>query len=74
MKAVGIRWHPRRYHKRPSAPATAFDILVGIVAGLWLVLRYRLRIVYARSDVRALMALAIKRLTGARFVFDMRGF
>ncbi len=47
---------------------------MGIVAGLWLVLWYPLRIVHARSDVPALMALAIKRLTGARFVFDMRGF
>ena len=74
VEAAGIRWHPRCYHKRPSAPATALDILVGIVTGLWLVLRYRLRIVHARSDVPALMALAIKRSTGVRFVFDMRGF
>ena len=50
--AAGIRWHPRRYHKWPSAPATSFDILVGIVTGLWLVLLYRLRIVQARAKCR----------------------
>ena len=74
MDAAGIRWHPRRYHKRPSAVATSWDIGIGILSGLWLVLRHRLRIVHARSYVSAVMALALKQLTGARFVFDMRGF
>lgn len=74
MDAAGIHWHPRRYHKRPSAVATSWDIAVGILSGLWLVLRHRLHIVHARSYVAAVMALALKRLTGARFVFDMRGF
>lgn len=74
MAAAGIHWHPRRYHKRPSALATSWDIGIGILNGLWLVLRHRLRIVHARSYVAAVMALALKRLTGARFVFDMRGF
>ena len=74
MEAAGIHWHPRCYHKRPSALATSWDIGVGILTGLWLILRYRLRIVHARSYVAAVMVLAVKRLTGAKFVFDMRGF
>ena len=74
MDAAGIHWHPRRYHKRPSAVATSWDIGVGIFSGLWLVLRHRLRIVHARSYVPAVMALTLKRLTSAHFVFDMRGF
>lgn len=74
IKASCIQWHPRRYHKRPSAVATAFDILVGIASGLWLVLRHRIAVVHARSYVSAVMALALKKLTGVRFLFDMRGF
>lgn len=74
MTAAGIHWHPRRYHKRPTAIATSWDIGVGILSGLWLVLRHRLQIVHARSYVAAVMALVLKRLTGAKFVFDMRGF
>ena len=70
----GIHWHPLRYHKRPSALATAYDILAGITIGSWLARRHGLGIVHARSYVAAVMALAIKRLSGARFVFDMRGF
>ena len=74
IKAAGIHWHPRRYHKRPSALATAYDILVGIVTGLWLVLRHGIGIVHARSYVAAVIALVLKRFTGVRFIFDMRGF
>ncbi len=74
IAAAGIRWHPRRYHKEPSAPATAFDIATGSLAAIRLALRHRIRIVHARSYVPALMALAAKRATGASFLFDMRGF
>lgn len=71
---AGIAWYPLRYHKTPSALATAWDIFCGILVGLWLVLRYRLRIVHARSYVPSVMALALKSLTGVKFLFDMRGF
>lgn len=74
MAAAGIIWHPRRYHKWPSAVATAWDICVGIVFGLWLLLRHRLSIVHARSYVAAVMALVLKRLADRKFIFDMRGF
>ncbi|RDE51171.1 MAG: glycosyltransferase [Candidatus Accumulibacter meliphilus] len=72
--AAGVVWHPLGYHKWPSALATAWDIACGIAVGLWLVLRHRLRIVHARSYVPAVIALVLKRLTGVRFIFDMRGF
>jgi glycosyltransferase involved in cell wall biosynthesis len=74
IAATGIVWHPLRYHKWPSALATGWDIFCGIVLGLWLVFRYRLKIVHARSYVPSVMALAIKRFTGVKFLFDMRGF
>lgn len=74
VRAAGLQWHPRRYHKRPSALATAYDIVIGTLSGLWLILRYRLGIVHARSYVPATMALLLKYAAGVRFVFDMRGF
>jgi glycosyltransferase involved in cell wall biosynthesis len=70
----GIAWHPLRYHRNPSALATAWDIAIGGLVATWLVLRHRLRIVHARSYVAALMALPLKRLLGRLFLFDMRGF
>lgn len=74
IQSCGIVWHPLRYHKRPSAMATAWDILCGTALGLWLVLRYRPRIVHARSYVPSVVALALKRITGVNYLFDMRGF
>jgi glycosyltransferase involved in cell wall biosynthesis len=74
ISAAGIVWHPLRYHKWPSALATAWDVGCGTAVGLWLLVRNRLGIVHARSYVSSVIALALKRLTGAKFIFDMRGF
>lgn len=74
MRRAGIHWHPLRYHKRLSSLATLWDILCGSLLGTWLAVRHRIGIVHARSYVASAMALPVKRLTGARFVFDMRGF
>jgi glycosyltransferase involved in cell wall biosynthesis len=74
IASAGIDWHPLRYHKSPTVPATAFDIVVGTALAIRLALRHRVRIVHARSYVPGVMALAVKRLAGAKFLFDMRGF
>lgn len=73
LAEAGIGWHPLTYHKRPTLPATLFDIAQGTVAALWLSLRHRVRIVHARSYIPALIGLVAKRLTGAKLLFDMRG-
>lgn len=74
LAARGVRWHWVRYHKRPTVPATAWDVLVGIVVGLALVRSYRVKLLHARSHVPGVMALVLKWLTGARLLFDVRGF
>jgi glycosyltransferase involved in cell wall biosynthesis len=74
LEAAGISWTPLAYHRKPTVPATAWDITVGTVAAAWIAVRNRARIVHARSYVPALMAAGAKWLTGARFLFDMRGF
>ena len=71
--AAGIAWHPQTYHKRPSAPATAYDIAIGSATAVALVRRHKLSIIHARSYVGGLMALAVKKATGAKLLFDMRG-
>ncbi len=70
----GIHWHPLRYHKRPSLPATLFDIAQGMAVALWLAFRHRVRLVHARSYIPGIIALPVKRLGRARFLFDIRGF
>jgi len=74
IAAANIVWHPMRYHKRPTAVATAWDIIRGTIVGAWLTTRHRLRIVHARSYVASVIALALKRAMGVNYIFDMRGF
>ncbi|MGZ8998672.1 MAG: hypothetical protein ACXW2T_07450, partial [Allosphingosinicella sp.] len=53
IAAAGIIWKPLRYHKSPSAPATAYDIMIGTFAALYLTLRHRIHVLHARSYVAA---------------------
>src|SRR2546423_687283 len=69
----GIRWHRLTYHKRPSLPATAFDILAGALFAVRLARRERIQVLHARSHVPMAMALAARALTRCRTVFDVRG-
>jgi glycosyltransferase involved in cell wall biosynthesis len=71
---AGVEWIALKYHKRPTAPATTFDICVGIGVAIGLICKFRIRTVHARSYVPAAIALVLKLLTGIHFIFDMRGF
>ncbi len=70
---AGIVWHPLTYHKHPTVPATLFDLGQGLVVALSLAARHHVRIVHARSYIPALIGWIVKRLTGAKLLFDMRG-
>ena len=69
-----IRWVPFRYHKLPSVPATAWDMFRGVLVALWLSVYHRIGVVHARSYVPALIGSVVKTVTGAKLIFDMRGF
>jgi glycosyltransferase involved in cell wall biosynthesis len=69
----GIEWHRLRYHKRPSLPATLYDIAAGIASGQALVRRNRIEMVHVRSTVPAAIALGLKKLLGIKMIFDVRG-
>jgi Glycosyltransferase Family 4/Glycosyl transferases group 1 len=73
LRRRGITWHSLRYHKRPSLPATIYDTLVGASVATRLVRRHKLDVVHARSHVPAAMGLIVRRLTGRRLLFDLRG-
>jgi glycosyltransferase involved in cell wall biosynthesis len=74
LRADGIRWSSLPYHKRPSLPATAYDIAVGGWVASRLVKRHGYHVVHARAHVAAAMGALAKRLTGSRLIFDIRGF
>lgn len=73
LRADGVRWHSLRYHKRPSLPATAFDVFAGIVRGLFLVWSRKIDVVHVRNPVPGAMGLAIRKLSKCSLLFDIRG-
>ena len=64
----------RCYHKRPTVLATLFDILKGQIISMQIARKIKTDILHVRSYIPALIALPTKKLTGAKMLFDIRGF
>src|SRR5438128_7510540 len=74
LAGEGLDWHCLPYHKRPSLPATLYDVARGALLAARLVRRDRVDVLHARGHVAALMGAMAKRLAGGRLIFDIRGF
>ena len=76
LAAEGIRWHALAYHKRPSALATAYDILRGAIAVRRIAASRSIDILHARVHVPALMAAIARKFIRKKpkLLFDIRGF
>ena len=75
LASEGIEWLSLPYHKRPSVPATVYDILAGARLAARLARRGKLDALHARAHVPVAMALLARALWRARvrLVFDIRG-
>jgi glycosyltransferase involved in cell wall biosynthesis len=72
---AGVDWRPRPWHNKPiGALATLYDLSVGCVQAIRMAREVKAEIVHCRSYIASLMGLAVKRATGAKLIFDMRGF
>ena len=58
LAAQGIAWERLPYHKRPSLPATIYDVLRGVLKGLKFIRRHRIDVVHATLHAVAPEALA----------------
>jgi glycosyltransferase involved in cell wall biosynthesis len=74
LAAEGIRWSYLPYHKRPSVPATVYDVVVGARFAARLVRKHGIDVLHARGHIAAFMGVLAKRLSGARLLFDIRSF
>jgi glycosyltransferase involved in cell wall biosynthesis len=74
LAAEGIRWFSLPYHKRPSVLVTPYDIVCGAWAAWRLARTHRLDVLHARGHIPAVMGALAKRISGARLLFDIRGF
>src|SRR5436305_533300 len=74
LRAEGIEWHALRYHKRPTLPATLYDIVRGAFRAAAIARRDGVDLFHARSHVAAAMGALAKRMTGVPLIFDFRGY
>lgn len=74
LRKRGIGWSHLRYHKRPTLPATALDVLLGAIRVARLARQHGIDIVHCRGHVPMAMGVLAKRLCRLRLVFDIRGF
>lgn len=74
LRRDGIEWYMLPYHKHPRLPATLFDIVRGAFRAASIARRERVTIFHGRSHVGAAMGALAKWMTGARLIFDIRGF
>jgi len=72
--AAGIGWTTIRYHNRPPLVGTLWDLVAMWRAAKRIAARESITLVHCRSHPPMLVAVALKRLTGARLLFDFRDF
>lgn len=73
LKSSGIKWYYLKYHKRPPVLSTLYDIFQGIIISFYIVLKYKINIIHARSAVSGCIAYLVAVLTKRRFLLDERG-
>jgi glycosyltransferase involved in cell wall biosynthesis len=76
MADEGIDWHCLGYHKWPSAPATAYDILRGTLFVAKLLRREKFDVLHGRVHIPTLMGAIARKLSRhkPKLLFDIRGF
>jgi glycosyltransferase involved in cell wall biosynthesis len=73
LRRAGIVWHHLPYHKRPSLPATLYDILAGAAHVTRLCRQHGIKLLHGRSHVGAAIAHIVARRLGIPYIFDLRG-
>jgi len=71
-----IEWSFLTYHKRPSAPATLYDVLCGAYFTWKLMRREQVDILHARVHIPAMMGALARKFSRqkSKIIFDIRGF
>ncbi len=74
LKQSNIDWVPLSYTKKPPILSTVYDVIRLRAKAFELHQQKNFSIVHCRSYISALVGLAMKKKTGVKFIFDMRGF
>lgn len=69
----GITWHRLTYHKYPLVFSSLWDILLGIVISLFIIIRYKITILHARANIPIAIGYALKSFMPIKLLYDRRG-
>lgn len=72
--AAGVKWTKIRYHNRPPALGQIRDLVTMTIMALQIARRVQISAIHCRSHPPMLAAIVVKKLTGARLLFDFRDF
>lgn len=74
LREYQIKWKYLVYHKSPTVPATAYDIINGLRHICQIILTDKIKLIHARSFVGAIPALLAAKLFRVQLLYDCRGF
>ena len=70
----GIVWHPLPYTKKPPVISTVFDLYKLFITAKKLNNVFHFKLFHCRSQLTAMIGMKLAMNSGAKFIFDMRGF
>lgn len=70
LASQGIYWYPAAYHQGLSLFAKAFDNAAGFITGVKVIYKHRPRIIHSRSSLTVLLAIALAKVSGLKFLYD----
>ncbi|MCZ2396344.1 MAG: glycosyltransferase [Chitinophagales bacterium] len=72
--SAGIEWIPLKYTKTPPVLSTVWDYFKMLHIAKKVTKKKNIQLVHCRSYISSLVGLRLKKKSGVRFLFDMRGF
>ena len=73
FQEMNIQWRRFSYHKHPLILSSLYDIFVGFFFSIFWVLRYRIKIIHARSSVPVAIGFLLKYFFHIQLLYDRRG-
>lgn len=73
LREKAIVWHRLAYHKYPLIISSILDIFLGTIIAFTLIIRYKISIVHARSNIPIAIGYVLKTFLPVKLLYDRRG-
>lgn len=73
LSNLRIHWHRLAYHKYPLILSSFLDIFLGLMFSSYLIKRYKIRLIHARSNIPIAIAYILRLFIPLKILYDRRG-